>query len=105
MSLLFGWLVPSSQRWGVMPLVGTIGAVIMPHNLYLHSGLVLSRKIKRESRQVRRALPPPPPPPSSPSKAQTANPTCPDPQTQIASPHPIDSLTTPNLNPQPEHPT
>ena len=56
MSLLFGWLVPSSQRWGVMPLVGTIGAVIMPHNLYLHSGLVLSRKIKRESRQVRRTL-------------------------------------------------
>ena len=29
--------------------VGTIGAVIMPHNLYLHSGLVLSRKIDRQS--------------------------------------------------------
>ena len=29
--------------------MGTIGAVIMPHNLYLHSGLVLSRKINVES--------------------------------------------------------
>jgi natural resistance-associated macrophage protein len=29
--------------------VGTIGAVIMPHNLYLHSSLVLSRKIERTS--------------------------------------------------------
>ena len=29
--------------------MGTIGAVIMPHNLYLHSGLVLSRKINRNS--------------------------------------------------------
>jgi hypothetical protein len=26
--------------------VGILGAVIMPHNLYLHSSLVLSRKIK-----------------------------------------------------------
>ena len=35
------------QPWGVSQAVGTIGAVIMPHNLYLHSGLVLSRKISR----------------------------------------------------------
>jgi len=29
--------------------VGTVGAVIMPHNLYLHSGLVRSRIINREN--------------------------------------------------------
>ena len=31
----------------VTTAVGTIGAVIMPHNLYLHSGLVQSRKVDR----------------------------------------------------------
>ena len=29
--------------------VGTIGAVIMPHNLFLHSSLVLSRDVDRSS--------------------------------------------------------
>ena len=38
--------------------MGTIGAVIMPHNLYLHSGLVLSRKINRSSpHRVNDAIP------------------------------------------------
>lgn len=46
-NLPFGWAVPSVQSWAVTQAVGTIGAVIMPHNLYLHSGLVLSRKISR----------------------------------------------------------
>jgi len=41
----------------VTQAVGTIGAVIMPHNLYLHSGLVLSRKISREKpRRVNDAI-------------------------------------------------
>ena len=31
---------------GVTQAVGILGAVIMPHNLYLHSALVLSRKIE-----------------------------------------------------------
>lgn len=32
-----------------MQAVGIIGAVIMPHNLYLHSALVKSRDIDRKS--------------------------------------------------------
>ena len=32
----------------VAQAVGAIGAVIMPHNLYLHSSLVLSRKVSRD---------------------------------------------------------
>jgi manganese transport protein len=36
--------------------IGIIGATVMPHNLYLHSALVQSRKIGREDRAVRRAL-------------------------------------------------
>ena len=48
-NLPFGLAVPTMQSWAVTQAVGTIGAVIMPHNLYLHSGLVLSRKISRKA--------------------------------------------------------
>ena len=37
------WAVPSLQPWGYQQSVATLGAVVMPHNLYLHSSLVLSR--------------------------------------------------------------
>jgi len=47
--LLKGWALPIVKSYAITQAVGTIGAVIMPHNLYLHSGLVLSRKIKRSS--------------------------------------------------------
>ena len=46
-ALISGWAVPTIQSYAVTQAVGTIGAVIMPHNLYLHSGLVLSRKARR----------------------------------------------------------
>ncbi|MDP4129075.1 MAG: Nramp family divalent metal transporter [Bacteroidota bacterium] len=36
--------------------IGIIGATVMPHNLYLHSALVQTRKIKREEKFIRRAL-------------------------------------------------
>jgi len=36
--------------------IGIIGATVMPHNLYLHSALVQTRKIKREDSYIRRAL-------------------------------------------------
>ncbi|EOD07450.1 hypothetical protein EMIHUDRAFT_52098, partial [Emiliania huxleyi CCMP1516] len=42
-ALLKGWAAPLA--------VSAIGAVIMPHNLYLHSSLVLSRKVQRASKQ------------------------------------------------------
>jgi len=42
-----GWIEPTLPRYAMMQAVGTIGAVIMPHNLYLHSGLVQSRNIDR----------------------------------------------------------
>ena len=31
--------------------VATLGAVVMPHNLYLHSSLVLSRRVPIERHQ------------------------------------------------------
>lgn len=36
--------------------IGIIGATVMPHNLYLHSALVQTRKIKRTDKSIRRAL-------------------------------------------------
>lgn len=36
--------------------IGIIGATVMPHNLYLHSALVQTRKIKRDDAGIRRAL-------------------------------------------------
>ena len=44
-----GWLVPSVPPFAFTQVIGTVGAVIMPHNLYLHSGLVLSRRVRRTS--------------------------------------------------------
>lgn len=36
--------------------VGIIGATVMPHNLYLHSALVQTRKIGEDKQSIRRAL-------------------------------------------------
>lgn len=36
--------------------IGIIGATVMPHNLYLHSALVQTRKIKRDTKGIKRAL-------------------------------------------------
>jgi manganese transport protein len=36
--------------------VGIIGATVMPHNLYLHSALVQTRKISNDNKGIRRAL-------------------------------------------------
>lgn len=36
--------------------IGIIGATVMPHNLYLHSSLVQTRKIRRDEKSIRYAL-------------------------------------------------
>src|SRR5437588_9138984 len=36
--------------------IGIIGATVMPHNLYLHSALVQSRKLAKDETSVRRAI-------------------------------------------------
>lgn len=36
--------------------IGIIGATVMPHNLYLHSALVQTRKIKRDYESIKRAI-------------------------------------------------
>ncbi|WP_291913412.1 Nramp family divalent metal transporter [Chitinophaga sp. CB10] len=36
--------------------IGIIGATVMPHNLYLHSALVQTRKIKRDDKGIRQSI-------------------------------------------------
>ena len=53
--LLKHMFVPGCERCNseiVLQAVGVIGAVIMPHNFYLHSALVKSRQINRENRKA-----------------------------------------------------
>ena len=50
-------LIPTLQgRQALYIAIGIIGATVMPHNLYLHSALVQTRKIKPGARHVRKAL-------------------------------------------------
>jgi natural resistance-associated macrophage protein len=48
--VLFGLFVPTIPSGSMDAFIGLIGAVIMPHNLYLHSALVQSRKINTNSK-------------------------------------------------------
>ncbi|BFZ01048.1 hypothetical protein BsWGS_04088 [Bradybaena similaris] len=54
-----GLFYPYCENCGydqLMQAVGVIGAIIMPHNIYLHSALVKSRDVNRDSRkEVREA--------------------------------------------------
>ena len=36
--------------------IGIIGATVMPHNLYLHSALVQSRKLQKDEASIRSAI-------------------------------------------------
>ncbi|XP_035511736.1 natural resistance-associated macrophage protein 2-like [Morone saxatilis] len=52
--LLKGMFVPYCEGCGPVQLaqaVGIVGAVIMPHNIYLHSALVKSREVDRSKRK------------------------------------------------------
>uniref|UniRef100_A0A8U7NVX2 Solute carrier family 11 member 2 n=1 Tax=Corvus moneduloides TaxID=1196302 RepID=A0A8U7NVX2_CORMO len=57
--LLQGLFIPYCRDCGTPQLeqaVGIVGAVIMPHNMYLHSALVKSRQVNRaDKREVREA--------------------------------------------------
>lgn len=46
--------IPSNEALYIA--IGIIGATVMPHNLYLHSALVQTRKIKRDKKGIKNAL-------------------------------------------------
>jgi manganese transport protein len=50
-------VTPGFRRAGMIYVaIGIIGATVMPHNLYLHSALVQSRKLQQDEPSVRRAI-------------------------------------------------
>jgi manganese transport protein len=50
-------LTPGLRQPGMAYVaIGIIGATVMPHNLYLHSALVQSRKLQKDDRSIRRAI-------------------------------------------------
>ncbi len=52
-----GWVVPSIPEGSMLIIMSVLGAVVMPHNLFLHSELVQSRQInKRNKKSIERAL-------------------------------------------------
>src|SRR5882757_9370543 len=48
---------PNLRHAGMLYVaIGIIGATVMPHNLYLHSALVQSRRLERDDTSIRRAI-------------------------------------------------
>jgi manganese transport protein len=53
----FAMITPSFRQAGMIYVaIGIIGATVMPHNLYLHTALVQSRKLQKDEEAVRRAI-------------------------------------------------
>ena len=52
-----GWVVPSFPEGSMVVVMSILGAVVMPHNLYLHSEVVQSREFnKGDDASIRRVL-------------------------------------------------
>jgi manganese transport protein len=52
-----GLFTPQFREKGmVLAAIGIIGATVMPHNLYLHSALVQSRRVERDEPSIRKAI-------------------------------------------------
>jgi manganese transport protein len=50
-------VTPSLHQSGMAYIaIGIIGATVMPHNLYLHSALVQSRKLQKDERSIKSAI-------------------------------------------------
>lgn len=51
-----GFIPTALNNQALYIAVGIIGATVMPHNLYLHSALVQTRKIRGDKQSIKRAL-------------------------------------------------
>ena len=54
--VITGFIPAIPNRDALYIAIGIIGATVMPHNLYLHSSLVQTRKIKRDFSSIKKAL-------------------------------------------------
>ncbi len=55
-TVIKGFIPSALDKDALYIAVGIIGATVMPHNLYLHSALVQTRKIKNDSASIKRAI-------------------------------------------------
>lgn len=54
---LRSWTVPSIPDGSMMIIMSVLGAVVMPHNLFLHSEVIQSREFnKKDDKSIKRAL-------------------------------------------------
>jgi manganese transport protein len=51
-SALTGWVTPSFPRGSMVVIMSVLGAVVMPHNLFLHSEIIQSRQWNLEEEKV-----------------------------------------------------
>ena len=50
--LVVGWVTPSIPIGSIPIIMSVLGAVVMPHNLYLHSEIIQSRQWNLENEEV-----------------------------------------------------
>jgi manganese transport protein len=51
-SAIVGWVKPSFPHGSMIVIMSVLGAVVMPHNLFLHSEIIQSRQWNREEEKV-----------------------------------------------------
>lgn len=51
-SAISGWVTPSFPKGSMIVIMSVLGAVVMPHNLFLHSEIIQSRQWNRENDKV-----------------------------------------------------
>ena len=51
-SALTGWVTPTFPKGSMLVIMSVLGAVVMPHNLFLHSEVIQSRQWNREDETV-----------------------------------------------------
>jgi manganese transport protein len=51
-SAMYGWVTPSFPKGSMLVIMSVLGAVVMPHNLFLHSEIIQSRQWNLENENV-----------------------------------------------------
>ena len=51
-SAISGWVTPSFPKGSMIVIMSVLGAVVMPHNLFLHSEIIQSRQWNRENEKI-----------------------------------------------------
>ena len=49
---VFGWVNPSIPNESMLVILSILGAVVMPHNLFLHSEVIQSRQFNRQDKEI-----------------------------------------------------